>query len=131
MLEIVKTPLILSLNISKNVDLFNLLDNYSNDIALISNKSRIINWISKERNNYIIGEIVSKRNIFDFGFYFVKSDFKSYNINYFDKIEVKSMREDSLVIGFLINNKTKLKTYNILFDSLIIDNYFGIINRNV
>ena len=39
------------------------------------------------------------------------------------------MRESSIVLGYLINNKTKLKMYNNLFDSLIIDNYFGITKK--
>ena len=121
-----KTPLILNLKIDKNEELFKLLDNYKGNVALLSANFRIINWINKERKNYIIGEVVSKRKVINFNFYFIKSDFKSYNIEYFDKIKVSAMRENSIVLGYLINNRDNLKIYNNMFDGLIIDNYLGI-----
>lgn len=122
----IKTPLILNLKIDKNEELFKLLDNYKGKVALLSANFRIINWINKERKNYIIGEVVSKRKVINFNFYFIKSDFKSYNIEYFDKIKVSAMRENSIVLGYLINNRDNLKIYNNMFDGLIIDNYLGI-----
>lgn len=125
-----KVSLILNLRINtKNVELLNLLDNYDGKVAIVTNNIKILNWINKVRDNYIIGEIVTKHKPFNLGFYFVKSDFKSYNIDYIDKFKLKTMRESTVVLGYLINNKTKLKMYNNLFDSLIIDNYINIIKN--
>lgn len=129
-LDITKNvPIILNLKIKKNEKLFELLDKYEGKFAIISTNSKIINWVNKNRESYIIGEVVTKRKVFNLNFYFVKSDFKSYNIEYIDKVKLKKMRESSIVLGYLINNKTKLKMYNNLFDSLIIDNYFGITKK--
>ena len=129
-LEITKNvPIILKLKIKKNEKLFELLDKYEGKFAIISTNSKIINWVNKNRESYIIGEVETKRKVFNLNFYFVKSDFKSYNIEYIDKVKLKKMRENSIVLGYLINNKTKLKMYNNLFDSLIIDNYFGITKK--
>lgn len=119
--------IILNLKINtKNPELLNLLDNYTGKFAIITNNIKILNWINKVRDNYVIGEIITKHKPFNLGFYFVKTDFKSYNIDYIDKYKLKRMKEDSIVLGYLINNKTKLKKYNNLFDSLIIDNYLNI-----
>ncbi len=119
--------IILNLKINtKNPELLNLLDNYTGKFAIITNNIKILNWINKVRDNYVIGEIITKHKLFNLGFYFVKTDFKSYNIDYIDKYKLKRMKEDSIVLGYLINNKTKLKKYNNLFDSLIIDNYLNI-----
>lgn len=122
-----KISIIINLKIfSKNNELFNLLDKYEGSFAIVSNNPRILNWINKKRNNYIIGEIITKHKRFNLGFYFVKTDFKSYNIKYIDKLKLKNIRENMIVIGYLIDTKTKLKQYNNLFDSLVIDNYFNL-----
>lgn len=122
-----KISIILNLRINtKNIELLNLLDNYEGKFAIITNNIKILNWINKTRENYVIGEIITKHKPFNLGFYFIKSDFKSYNIDYIDKLKLKTMRENTIVLGYVINNKTKLKKYNNLFDSLIIDNYINI-----
>ena len=130
-LELTKdVPIILSLKIhTKNEELFNLLDNYSGKFALLSTDIKIIMWLNKHRENYIVGEVITKHKGFNLGFYFIKSDFKSYNIEYYDKIKLNKLREENIVVGYYVNNKNSLKTYNNMFDSLIIDNYIGITSR--
>ena len=130
-LELTKDiPLLLSLKIhTKNEKLFEILDNYSGKFALISTNIRIIMWLNKQRDNYIVGEVVTKHKGFNLGFYFIRSDFKSYNIDYYDKIKVNKLRENNIVIGYYVNNKNSLKAYNNMFDSIIIDNYIGITSR--
>lgn len=130
-LELTKdVPIILSLKIhTKNEELFNLLDNYSGKFALLSTDIKIIMWLNKHRENYIIGEVITEHKGFNLGFYFIKSDFKSYNIEYYDKIKLNKLREENIVVGYYVNNKNSLKTYNNMFDSLIIDNYIGITSR--
>ena len=44
-------------------------------------------------------------------------------IEYYDKIKLNKLREENIVVGYYVNNKNSLKTYNNMFDSLIIDNY--------
>ena len=105
------------------------MDNYSGKFALLSTDIKIIMWLNKHRENYIVGEVITKHKGFNLGFYFIKSDFKSYNIEYYDKIKLNKLREENIVIGYYVNNKNSLKTYNNMFDSLIIDNYIGITSR--
>ena len=130
-LELTKdVPIILSLKLhTKNEELFKLLDNYSGKFALLSTDIKIIMWLNKHRENYIVGEVITKHKGFNLGFYFIKSDFKSYNIEYYDKIKLNKLREENIVVGYYVNNKNSLKTYNNMFDSLIIDNYIGITSR--
>jgi len=130
-LELTKdVPIILSLKIhTKNEELFKLLDNYFGKFALLSTDIKIIMWLNKHRENYIVGEVITKHKGFNLGFYFIKSDFKSYNIEYYDKIKLNKLREENIVVGYYVNNKNSLKTYNNMFDSLIIDNYIGITSR--
>ena len=44
-------------------------------------------------------------------------------------IKLNKLREENIVVGYYVNNKNSLKTYNNMFDSLIIDNYIGITSR--
>lgn len=109
--------------------LFDLLDNYKGKFAIISVNPRIINWFNKNRPNYIVGEVVTKRRGFNLGFYFNKTDFKSYNINYFDKIKVNGLKEvGDTVLGYLINSDDKYDTYKDIFDNLIVDNFINLKN---
>ena len=48
-------------------------------------------WLNKHRENYIVGEVITKHKGFNLGFYFIKSDFKSYNIEYYDKHDVDNI----------------------------------------
>ena len=105
--------------------------NQGNTIFNTVYKTYLSNEINenKHRENYIIGEVITEHKGFNLGFYFIKSDFKSYNIEYYDKIKLNKLREENIVVGYYVNNKNSLKTYNNMFDSLIIDNYIGITSR--
>ena len=75
----------------------------------------------------ILGEVITKRKGFNLSFYFNKTDFKSYNIDYFDKIKVRNLRDlGDVVIGYLINSTEKYETYKNVFDNLIADNFLNL-----
>ena len=57
-------------------------------------------WLNKHRENYIIGEVITEHKGFNLGFYFIKSDFKSYNIEYYDKIKLNNTAPNLVNITF-------------------------------
>ena len=112
---------------TKHKNLFELLDNYNGKYAIISVNPKIINWFNKNRPEYVVGEVITKRKGFNLSFYFNKTDFKSYNIDYFDKIKVSNLRDlGDVVIGYLINSTEKYETYKNVFDNLIADNFLNL-----
>lgn len=112
---------------TKHKNLFELLDNYNGKFAIISVNPKIINWFNKNRPEYVVGEVITKRKGFNLSFYFNKTDFKSYNIDYFDKIKVSNLRDlGDVVIGYLINSTEKYETYKNVFDNLIADNFLNL-----
>ncbi len=119
-----KVPIILNLSInSKNKIIFNLLDNYKGDFAVISNHNKILSYIIKNKPTYIVGEIITKRP-FKVSSLFIKPDFKSYNIKYFDSIKLKKLKENGIfILGYLLDTPIKYSTYKDEFDNIIISNY--------
>ena len=112
---------------TKHKNLFELLDNYNGKFAIISVNPKIINWFNKNRPEYVVGEVITKRKGSNLSFYFNKTDFKSYNIDYFDKIKVSNLRDlGDVVIGYLINSTEKYETYKNVFDNLIADNFLNL-----
>ena len=112
---------------TKHKNLFELLDNYNGKFAIISVNPKIINWFNKNRPEYVVGEVITKWKGFNLSFYFNKTDFKSYNIDYFDKIKVSNLRDlGDVVIGYLINSTEKYETYKNVFDNLIADNFLNL-----
>ena len=112
---------------TKHKNLFELLDNYNGKFAIISVNPKIINWFNKNIPEYVVGEVITKRKAFNLSFYFNKTDFKSYNIDYFDKIKVSNLRDlGDVVIGYLINSTEKYETYKNVFDNLIADNFLNL-----
>lgn len=112
---------------TKHKNLFELLDNYNGKFAIISVNPKIINWFNKNRPECVVGEVITKRKGFNLSFYFNKTDFKSYNIDYFDKIKVSNLRDlGDVVIGYLINSTEKYETYKNVFDNLIADNFLNL-----
>lgn len=122
-----KVPLILNLCVNpKNKAIFNLLDNYQGKAAIISNHNRVLSYITKNRPEYIIGEIITKKP-FKVSSLFIKPDFKSYNIKYFDAIKLKKLKEtDILILGYLLDTSIKYNTYKDEFDNIIISNYYDL-----
>lgn len=124
-------PIIFSLKIKiKHQYILKLLDNYKKDFAIVSSDSKLLRYISKTYPNFIIGEVINRRMKFSFSSLFIKPDFYSYNIKYFDLHKLQELKkENKLVIGYIINNKETLKNYKDNFDNLIIDNYANVINK--
>lgn len=121
-----KVPIIFNLNTHKNKEVLNILNNYNNEFAIVSKDNRLLSSITKKYPHFIIGEIITKRS-FNITSLLIKSDFKSYNIHYFDSAKLKKLKESNLpVIGYIINTKDKYLTYKNEFDNIIIDNYYNL-----
>lgn len=111
----------------KNKEIFNILDKYDGKFALISNSTKTINWINKNRPDYVVGEIITKHKGFNLGFYFTKTDFKSFNIEYYDKVRIKNYKDNGeFILGYLVNTKQKYKLYAKNFNNIVLDNYIAL-----
>lgn len=126
-----KVSLIINLKIHyKSKSIFDILDNYKGDVAILSNDPRLIRMINRERPDYIVGECLTKRKRLDLNSlissYFIKTDFISYDINYYDKLKCQKIKSNKLIIGYLIDNQEKYDTYHDEFVSNIVDNYQNI-----
>lgn len=128
-----KVPIIINIKDSskKNMiekEIVNYLDNYQGQFAIISKNVRVIKWFNNNKPNYIIGEILTKnRNLSLINFMIncsITSDFKSINIDYYDIYKIKKIKEDYLVLGYLINDQEKYEVYKDVFDNLIIDKLY-------
>lgn len=127
-LKIIKGKVDVILVCKKKIkNIFEILDDYKGRFAILSSNPSFINYINKNRPNFIVGEIITKSFKFSIKSMFNKIDFKSYNIKYFDYSKLKKMKSDNQpIIGYVINNKTNYKTYKDYFDSIIIDNYINL-----
>jgi len=116
-----KVDIILNLKIkTKNKDIVNILDSYKGKLILLG-QTKIINSLLKKKENYLVGEILTKGS---FNLFMKKINFKSVDINYYDKLKIKKLKEDNIpLIGYLIDNKGLYEDYKDLFDYLIVDNY--------
>jgi hypothetical protein len=122
-----KVDVILNLKIrGKKTNIFNILDSYPGNFALVGNSS-ILRLINKKRANYLIGDIYTKKvklNLFTF---MLKTSFRSIDISYYSKIRIKKLKEDNIpLIGYLINTEEKYQEFEDMFDYLIIDNYLNL-----
>lgn len=115
-------------------ELVKILDNYQYDIAIINENAYIIKWFNSNRPEYIVGEMIKKRHKCSFKNFIanfsIKTNFKLYNIDYFDEIKVKTLKKDSIVIGYLIENDKEYESFKDTFDNLII-NDIKIIKKDV
>ena len=109
-------------------ELVKILDTYKGEFAILSNHAVIIKWFNKNRPDYIVGEILTRsRKINNLVFanmvanYSIVTDFKSVNIEYFDILKLKKIKENSLVIGYLIDDQEKYSTFKDSCHNLIID----------
>lgn len=128
-----KVPIIINIKnkTKKNLllkELIEELDNYNGEFALISKNVKVINWFNKNKPNYIIGEILTKRRSLSLVNFIINclivTDFKSININYYDIYKIKQIKEDFLVLGYLINDQEKYLVYKDVFDNLMIDRLY-------
>lgn len=105
-----------------------VLDNYGGSFAILSKYVKSIKWFNKNKPDYIVGEVLTKkRNLSLTNFIAnccINTDFKSININYYDIYKIKKIKEDSLVLGYLIDNQEKYLVYKDIFDNLFIDNVY-------
>ena len=116
-----KVDIILNLKIKpKNKEIIKVLSKYKGNICLLG-KAKIINKIHKKNKDLSIGEILTKGS---FNLFMTKTEFKSIDIGFYNKLKVKKLKEDNIpLIGYLINNNDLLNEYKDVFDYLIIDNY--------
>ena len=119
-----KIDIIFDLKIkNKNKEIYEMLKNYKGKYLVISN-AKIINEINKNFSFITVGEIITKKNKFSIYNYFIKTDFKSYDINYYDTIKLKKLKEDGKpIIGYKITNQDLYNDYKDEFEYLVIDNY--------
>jgi glycerophosphoryl diester phosphodiesterase len=128
-----KVPILINPKVFNNKyylekEMSKVLDNYKGNFAIINNNPIVIKWFNDNKKNYIVGEALTKKktNIHTFSNflanYFIKPDFKSVNIDYYDSRDINELREtNNILIGYLIDNKKKNDTYKDLFDNLITD----------
>ena len=105
-----------------------VLDNYQGSFAILSKYIKSINWFNKNKPDYIVGEVLTKKRNSSLTNFIanccINTDFKSININYYDIYKIKKIKEDSLVLGYLIDNQEKYLVYKDIFDNLFIDNVY-------
>ncbi|MDD2409797.1 MAG: glycerophosphodiester phosphodiesterase family protein [Bacilli bacterium] len=128
---IIINPKTLECNNRLQKELVKLLDNYSGKFAIVNNNSLIIRWYNKNRPNYIIGEIMSKSSKlkkFNLLNYFVNftiaSDFISIDIEYYNIIKMKNIKEKTLLLGYIADTKEKFNKYKDVTDNLYIEKTF-------
>jgi len=104
------------------------LDNYQGSFGILSKFAKSINWFNKNRPNFIVGEVLTKKSNLSLNNIIanccIHTDFKSININYYDIYKIKKIKEDSLVLGYLIDDQEKYLVYKDIFDNLFIDNVY-------
>ncbi len=122
-----KVDIILNLKIkSNNKEIFNILDNYKGNFLLLG-YPRIMYKINKERENYIVGETITHKNKVSIFSLIIKPNFKSIDINYYDKFKINEYKDKNIpLIGYLINNQDRYNKYKDVFNYLIVDNYNNI-----
>lgn len=121
-------PLIINPQFKKEVlpSLTKFLDEYPGKFAIVNPEATIIKWFNKNRPDYLVGEMITKRKSFTLGNYFahysIITDFKSIKVDDFNLTKIHELKKDNLIIGYLIDNQTKYHDYHDLCDSLYLDN---------
>ena len=129
-----KTPIIINPTFSSDKyylqkEVVKLLDNYKGKFAILSSNPLIIRWFNKNKPEYLTGEIITKkRKVKSLPRYLanftIKVDFKSVDIEYYNLIKLKKLKENSLVIGYLIDSKEKYNIYKNALDNIFISELF-------
>lgn len=129
-----KTPIIINPTSSSDKyylqkEVVELLDNYKGKFAILSSNPLIIRWFNKNKPEYLTGEILTKkRKVKSLPRYLanftIKVDFKSVDIEYYNLIKLKKLKENSLVIGYLIDSKEKYNIYKNALDNIFISELF-------
>ncbi len=98
-------------------ELVKLLDNYNGKFAIQSTNPFVIDWLSKNRKDYVIGLIIFN----DLNFKLVKKYTKKIDFISVYKNQVP-MKFNKIQIGWTIRNKKEYKEYKYLCDNLICEN---------
>ncbi len=119
-----KVEIIFDLKINnRNKKIYEMLENYQGDFLVIG-APKVISEINKNHANIKVGEIITKKRKFTLKSFFIKPDFKSYDIDNFDNIKYKKLKEDTdFIIGYKANNQVKYDEFKDIFEYLVIDNY--------
>ncbi len=109
-------------------ELVKLLDNYRGSFAIVNSNACIIKWFNKNAPDYIVGEILAKSGrIYKLALsniianFSIVTDFKSINLDDYDIIKIKKIKEDSLVIGYLADTSEKYDNYKDVFNNLFVE----------
>ena len=112
-------------------ELVKLLETYEGKFAILNNNPLIIRWFNKNKPEYIIGEILSNHNKlskfsphYTLTNFIIETDFKSVNIDYYNIIKIKKLKEKSLVLSYVADTKEKFDIYKDVSDNLFIENIF-------
>ena len=118
-----KVDIILDLKVKyKNKPLYNILDNYKGKFLIIGGV-RLLAYINKTKEEYVVGDIITKSLKSSILSLLIKTDFSSYDIKFYDNIKVKNLMENNVLFAYLIDNQEDYDEYSKVFDYLIIDNY--------
>lgn len=111
-------------------ELDKLLETYEGKFAILSNDPLIIKWFNKNKPEYIIGEILSGHYKSKFSLlniltnFSIQTDFKSVNVEYFNIIKIKKLKEKSLVLSYVADTKEKFDIFKDVSDNLFIEKLF-------
>ena len=122
-----KTDIILDLKMKpKNKEIYDIINKYKGEYILVSTP-KIIHEFNKNYPKIKIGEILTKKRKFSLLNFMIKTDYYSYDINYYDYIYLKKLREDNKpLIAYSLNNQVKYNEFKDEFDYLVIDNFQNI-----
>ena len=126
-----KVDIILELKIKpNNKEIYEILKEYNGKYLLVSSP-KIIRKINKQK--LYVGEIISKHRKFSLATFFIKTDFYSYDLEDYDIVKLKKLKEDNKpIIGYKIDNQLKYEKYKDEFDYIVYDNYQNIkINEKI
>lgn len=112
-------------------EIINNLDNYKGKVAFLSSNPLIIRWFNKNKSEIICGEILTKSNktkkrkfISFFVNFIIKVDFKSIDIKSYSILKLQKAKENSIVLGYLIETKEEYNLYKNALDNVFIDELY-------
>ena len=130
---IIINPRSIGKNYSIAKELVKALDQYKGKFAIVNRNASVIRWFNANRPDYIMGEILTGLHPFSETFslrairnmlshFFIVTQFKSICIENFEARKIRAIRENNLVLGYLVDTKEKYQKYKDACDNLYIDN---------
>ena len=122
-----KVDIIFDLKVKpKNKYIFEILKNYQGNYVVIGNP-KVIYEINKNYSFIKVGEIITKKPNLSLLNFFIKPDFKSYDLSYYSKEKHQKYKEEgTLIIGYKAYNKETYNEFKDIFEYLVIDNYLNL-----